>query len=65
MMAQPRNGATNNKKDNIMNDCQRIETAIGRELTVEEMCDCGIALLDGITEAQIIDNLKAGRAVAA
>lgn len=41
-----------------MNDCQRIEAALGRELTVAEMCGCAVALLDGHTEAEIIADLK-------
>lgn len=47
-----------------MTDCERIEVAIGRELTVEEMCACGELLLSGHTEAQIVAEIKAkdGRA---
>jgi len=42
-----------------MSDCERIEAALGRELTASEMCACGVALLCGHTEAQIIADLKA------
>lgn len=41
-----------------MSDCERIEAALGRELTVGEMCACGVALLSGHTEAEIIADLK-------
>jgi len=42
-----------------MTDCERIERAIGRELTAVEMCAVGVLILDGHAEAQIVADLKA------
>lgn len=47
-----------------MSDCERIERAIGRELTASEMCGVGMLILDGHTEAQIVADLKARDALA-
>ena len=36
-----------------------LENILGRELTIDEICDIGIAAIDGKSEEQIVSALKA------
>ena len=53
---------TNNERTHNMNNrmtFEELESILGRELTVSEICDIGIAAIDGKSDEQIVAEMKA------